>query len=784
MKKYIKKHKIELLSFFITLFILLLVFSFLGCFNDRYIVNSDMENQYLGIFTYFKNVINGNASFPYTFVKGMGGTMVSTLFYYFSSPFNVLLLFFNNIPTLFLLLILLKLSFSSLTMSVYLKSKFGNKNSIVIFSLCYALSTYNINYWLNIMWLDGVILAPLILLGIDKYLNKKKRKLYIISLFLAIVSNYYIGYMLSFFSLLYFTYNYFLFKNKNIKILINFYITTILIGFMCSFILIPCGIQLLNSIRINNYFEIINIVVFDYVAPLNIGFGNLFNPTNKYGFLVYCGTMIIPLIICYFTNKKISKKEKKLTIIMYLILLLPVLFPPLSYIWHMFTSTTFFNYRYSFIVVLFSLIIAYKSFINLQIDKKKLLLFIILFVILDLLTISIVLYRKKYYIYLDIYKIIITIILVIIDTILIMKDKKKTLLIICLLELITNIFIIGIESELPLRKETDDKISLVNNFKDYCKDNYRCNIEKDGLFNNPLLGNYNGTEVFLTDFNKDALQFLNYIADEIESNTNIYKSFYLTESLLGIKIIRTDKKIPGYNVIDTIDDKYILENPYALSLGYTIKKNINISLLKKNPLQNQEIVIQALLNKNDNYVLEVPINIIDNNKIEIKNVNKNQLYLIKTNIDLIINDKEFKNYWKNNNSYISYVSEENNITITSKKDIHYTKVYSFNFDLIKEFKNNTDELEIIKNTGNYIKGKIDVKEDSTLMLTIPYEKGWSIYIDNKKVDYYEVLNAFIGVDINKGSHIVELKYETPGLKIGIIISLISLSTLLIINRKK
>ena len=784
MKSFIKKHKIELLSFFITMFILLLFFTFKECFTKRYIVNSDMEHQYLSIFSYFKNVINGNASFPYTFVKGLGGTMVSTLFYYFSSPFNLLIVFFNNIPNLFLVLILLKLSLSSLTMSIYLKSKYGNKNSIIIFSLCYALSSYNINYWLNIMWLDGIILAPLILLSIDKYLNEKKKKLYIITLFLAIVSNFYIGYILAFFSLLYFSYNYLLLKKKDKKILFNFYITTVLIGLMSSFILIPCAIQLLNSLRLSKYFEFVNFVLFDYIAPLNIGFGNLFDPTNDFGFLIYCGTMILPLIVCYFTNKKISKKEKKLTIIMYLILLLPILFPPLTYIWHMFTSATFFNYRYSFLVVLFSLIIAYKSFINLQVDKKKLLIFLILFVIIDLLTISIVLYKKEYYIYLDIYKIIITVVLIIIDTILIIKDKKKALLIVCLLELIANLFIIGIESELPLRKEVDDKITLVNNFKDYCIDTYRCNIENDGLLNNPILGNYNGSEVFLTDFNKNALEFLSYLTDESLSNTNKYKSFYLTESLLGIKIIRTDIKIPGYNVIDTKNDKYILENPYALSLGYTIKKKITISFLKGKPLQNQEVVIQALLNNNDSYVLEVPINIIDNNKIEVKNVNKNQLYVIKTNIDLIINDKEFKNYRKNSNNYISYVSEDKIITITSKKDINDVKLYMFNTDLIKEFKNNTDELEIIKNTGNYIKGKIDVKKDSTLMLTIPYEKGWTIYVDNKKVNYYEVLNTFIGIDINKGRHTVELKYETPGLKLGIIISLISLSTLLIISRKK
>ena len=49
---------------------------------------------------------------------------------------------------------------------------------------------YNINFQLNIMWLDGVLLLPLIMLGIDKLINENKYGLYIITLFFAIFSNF------------------------------------------------------------------------------------------------------------------------------------------------------------------------------------------------------------------------------------------------------------------------------------------------------------------------------------------------------------------------------------------------------------------------------------------------------------------------------------------------------------------------------------------------------------------------------------------------------------------
>ena len=75
-----------------------------------------------------------------------------------------------------------------------------------MFSLCYAFMAYNINFQINIMWIDGIILLPLVMLGIDKLINENKYKLYIITLFITIFSNYYIGYMICIFSVLYFIY--------------------------------------------------------------------------------------------------------------------------------------------------------------------------------------------------------------------------------------------------------------------------------------------------------------------------------------------------------------------------------------------------------------------------------------------------------------------------------------------------------------------------------------------------------------------------------------------------
>ena len=61
-------------------------------------------------------------------------------------------------------------------------------------------------YLSHIMWLDGVILLPIVALGIHRIIDKKRPLCYIISLFFALVTNYYIGYMLCIFTVLYFLY--------------------------------------------------------------------------------------------------------------------------------------------------------------------------------------------------------------------------------------------------------------------------------------------------------------------------------------------------------------------------------------------------------------------------------------------------------------------------------------------------------------------------------------------------------------------------------------------------
>lgn len=74
----------------------------------------------------------------------------------------------------------------------------------VVFSTAYALCGFVGAYSLDIMWLDGVALAPLAMLGLRRMVKEKKVLLYYVTLSVSILANYYIAMMICIFLVFYF----------------------------------------------------------------------------------------------------------------------------------------------------------------------------------------------------------------------------------------------------------------------------------------------------------------------------------------------------------------------------------------------------------------------------------------------------------------------------------------------------------------------------------------------------------------------------------------------------
>lgn len=104
----------------------------------------------------------------------------------------------------------IRIGLAGFTCSIYLygcttvKKPRGVDMKLPVFSAAYALSAYTLAFINQFMWMDAVICLPLVIKGIDNIRSKKGGILYIAALSYTIISNFYIGYMVCLFSVVYF----------------------------------------------------------------------------------------------------------------------------------------------------------------------------------------------------------------------------------------------------------------------------------------------------------------------------------------------------------------------------------------------------------------------------------------------------------------------------------------------------------------------------------------------------------------------------------------------------
>lgn len=121
--------------------------------------------------------------------------------------------------------------------------------------------------------------------------------------------------------------------------------------------------------------------------------------------------------------------------------------------------------------------------------------------------------------------------------------------------------------------------------------------------------------------------------------------------------------------------------------------------------------------------------------------------------------------------------------------------YKFNEDLFHEdlAKLSDNEWNITEYSDRKITGTVTAQEGELLMTSIPYEPGWSIKVDGKKVEdliqttetedaalptisntdgdegMVVVVNAFIGLKLSPGEHTITMSYTPPGWWLGVLL---------------
>ncbi|MBS6041240.1 MAG: YfhO family protein [Clostridium baratii] len=287
--------------------------------------------------------------------------------------------------------------------------------------------------------------------------------------------------------------------------------------------------------------------------------------------------------------------------------------------------------------------------------------------------------------------------------------------------------------------------------------------------------------------NDDAKSNVNTIPNKIKDIK--FNTENSTAKILDDKIIVTK---PNQKVILNIKDKTIPEGSLY----------VNISNLKFNPVSQKEVI-----NKK---AKEIGKTKIDREIYKIKNsiltgVDKGDSYKLTAsykNVNKSFNQPDSLDasmYFTMDGILINlgYYNEQVNngqkITLTFDKPGEYSfdSINIFNLPIkeynneINDLKDNSMKLNSISN--NEVTGTIDSKVNGVITFQIPYTKGWTLKIDGKETKTFPVNKAFLGANLNKGKHSIELTYKTPFLRIGMVCSFVGIILLIVIsilNKKK
>lgn len=368
------------LAFLLPAAIMLTLFMINGIypFGDRSFLFSDMYHQYMPFFSELLHKVRGGESLSFSYQVGIGSNFLALYGYYLASPFHVLALL---VPEAFLMefmsyLVVVKIGLCGLTSCIYLRRHFGTRDGAVLFFACfYALSGFMAAYNYNIMWLDCVVLLPLIVLGLERLVKEGRCGLYCVTLGLSIFTNFYISIMICIFLVLYFGVLLAL-EKKRLRSLGYFTLYSLLAGGMAAVLLIPEVCAILQTDfgdmdfpkKVESYFSVLDMLARHCMCVYTErGLDHWPN--------IYCGSAALMLIPMYVANQKISIREKFCRLALAGFMLLSFSTNILDFIWHGLNYPDSLPARQSFIYILLVLVMCYDAYRHVKDAPPRMILY-------------------------------------------------------------------------------------------------------------------------------------------------------------------------------------------------------------------------------------------------------------------------------------------------------------------------------------------------------------------------------------------------------------------------
>ena len=356
------------LAFAVSLAVVLAAYALLGFapFGDGTLLTGDLNGLYVNYITdMWRRVRQGG--FFYSFAKLCGGSTLGLFAYYMNSPFNLLYLLapVRAIPWVVQAVFALRTACTGAACCFFLQRHLGSGSRLLPFlSLGYSLCAFCVVYNQNIIWMDVVLLAPLVLWAVEALVETGRHWPLTWLVFACTLFNFYTAWAVCLFSVLYFLYLWFRRARPGgfARRLGLFAASGALGSGLALALLLPALLEVeqsKGSLFALDFSLTPNYPL--YQLPYRLFFGNFFwNDVTGALPNLYCGTVCVALAVLYFAGR-FPRREKLAAAALLAVLALCTWVKGLDLIWHGFKEPVWFPCRYGFLISLFLVLLAARA---------------------------------------------------------------------------------------------------------------------------------------------------------------------------------------------------------------------------------------------------------------------------------------------------------------------------------------------------------------------------------------------------------------------------------------
>ena len=828
-----------LLAFFLPALAMLAVFAAVGFypFGEKSLLTADMYGQYTCFLSYLKDMAaNGNDLF-YTFSKSLGGDMFGFAAYYLFSPFNWITLFFPTraLPQAVMLLTLLKTGTAGLTFYIFASRESGLRKSALLFSTGYALTAYMFVYQQNIIWLDAVVGLPVVLLGLHRLVTEEKPLLYAFSLALCLAVNYYTGYFLCLFSVLFFLYKAavsFSLRSREqrgelARSALRFALSSLLAAGIAAAVLLPTALSLQGGSKGTSAFSSLDFTVRHSLLGL---VSKTYSGSFEYNDLwstnlpsVFCGVLTVGMTILFFLNRRISLKERLAGAALLAAMAVSNQFQIFYLLWHGFNFPVGFPCRQAFLISFVMLYLGYRCCANIDgITPPRIGASLALYGIVTLLighTSSGQLTKAS--LAGDFCLMLLFAGLLLLVPRCLGHRRINALLFAAVLLLQTaNLAWNGLKTleRIPYyrQEEFTEAIDQVKPVVDWVKRTdtgfYRMEKTFQRDINDPMLYSYRGLSHFSSTEKTATKAFLGRLGFRNNGTWAYYNhgSTIAVDSLLGVKyVLAKTRPNPYYKALYTQNGITVYQNPYALPIAFAANHKITeVSASGNDPFALQNRIFSAILGEETALFLPV-----EDVQMELRGLTEIRqglygkdgagvvefhftasrtdpvyVYLPTHSLkkaNLKVNGRDLGTYFdiRRYDAVCLGEFEEGEpvtLTVTALEDqLCFTDAYFYYQDMARTAAAAEDltahPYAVSGFSSSRLRGTVmATRERDYLLTTIPADGGWSVFVDGRRAEPVKVFDALWAVKLSPGTHTVEWRYIPRGLLPGVAISAFSL----------